>query len=111
MENTPVIKPKQAKHRKFMLVRYGRMSTLGFFEHQETQIPKLPGRIVVKTERGLELGELVGQLCPYKAGYFKLNPEQIKKYFDDSEIEISLESAGKFIRYATPEEISKKNNL
>jgi len=111
MENTPVIKPKQAKYRKFMLVRYGRMSTLGFFEHQETQIPKLPGRIVVKTERGLELGELVGQLCPYKAGYFKLNPEQIKKYFDDSEIEISLESAGKFIRYATPEDISEEKHL
>ncbi len=111
MENTPVIKPKQAKYRKFMLVRYGRMNTFGFFEHQEMQIPKLPGRIVVKTERGLELGELIGPLCPYKGGCFKLNPEQIKKYFDDSEIEFSIEPAGKFIRYATPEDISEERHL
>ena len=35
-------KPKQAKSKKYMLVRYGRMSSLGFFEHNETNIPKAP---------------------------------------------------------------------
>jgi len=111
MEKTSAIKPKQAKHKKFMLVRYGRMNALGFFEHHEIQIPKLPRRVVVKTDKGLELGELVGPLCPYKAGCFKLNQEQIKKYFDDSEIDIPIEPTGKFIRYATPEDISEERHL
>ncbi len=111
MAKTAAIKPKQAKHKKYMLIRYGRMSTLGFFEHHETQIPKLPSRVIVKTDRGLELGELAGQLCPYKAGQFKLNPEQIKKYFDDSNIDLSVEPTGKFIRYATPDDISEQRHL
>ena len=111
MAKTAAIKPKQAKHKKYILVRYGRMSTLGFFEHHETQIPKLPSRVIVKTDRGLELGELAGQLCPYKAGQFKLNPEQIKKYFDDSNIDLSVEPTGKFIRFATPDDISEQRHL
>ena len=55
---------------------------------------------MVKTERGLELGHLVGQVC-YKAGQFKLSPEQVKEYFDKSEIELSVAPAGKVIRFAT----------
>src|SRR4030042_6121075 len=101
MSDVASIKPKQAKNKKYMLVSFGRMNTLGWFEHHETNIPKLPCRVVVKTERGLELGHIVGQSCPYRAGQFKLSPEQIKKYFTDSEIDLVVEEAGKFIRFAT----------
>ncbi|MDD5064017.1 MAG: regulatory iron-sulfur-containing complex subunit RicT [Phycisphaerae bacterium] len=111
MTEITVIKPKQAKNKKYMLVSYGRMNTLGWFEHHEVNIPKLPCRVVVKTERGLELGRIVGQSCPYRAGQFRLSPEQTKKYFYDSEIDIVVEEAGKFIRYATPEDISEEKHL
>ena len=94
-----------------MLVRYGRMDTLSWFEHKETQIPKVPRRVVIKTDRGLELGYLVGQLCPYKAGQFRLNQEQVKKYFEDSEIDNPCEVIGKFVRYATSEDISEERHL
>jgi hypothetical protein len=101
MAKTVAAKPKQAKGKKYMLVSYGRMNALGFFEHHETRIPKLPSRVVIKTDRGLELGRLVGQLCPYKAGQFRLDQGQIKKYFDNSNIDFSVGLTGKFIRYAT----------
>jgi cell fate regulator YaaT (PSP1 superfamily) len=103
-------KPKPAKSKKYMLVRYGRMNSLGFFEHNETHIPKAPTRVVVKTERGLELGHLVGQVC-YKAGQFKLSPEQVKEYFDKSEIELSVAPAGKVVRFATAADISEERHL
>jgi cell fate regulator YaaT (PSP1 superfamily) len=111
MAKTAVTKPRQAKSKKYMLVRYGRMNTLGFFEHQETRIPKLPRRVVVKTDRGLELGQLVGQLCPYKAGQFKLSQSNIKKYFDNSGIDLAVEKTGRFIRYATAEDVSEERHL
>jgi len=111
MAKTTVINPKQAKNKKYMLVSYGRMNTLGWFEHHETKIPKKPSRVVVKTDRGLELGHIVGQLCPYKAGQFRLSQDQIKKYFDDSDIDLSIEQAGKFIRYATADDISEERHL
>ena len=111
MAKATAIKPKQAKNKKYMLVRYGRMDTLGWFEHKETQIPKVPSRVVIKTERGLELGQLVGQLCPYKAGQFKLNQDQVNKYFEDSEIDYSWGRTGKFVRYATAEDLSEERHL
>lgn len=87
------------------------MDTLGWFEHKETQIPRLSRRAVIKTNRGLELGQLVGQLCPYKAGQFRLNQVQVKKYFEDSEVDCSCDVVGKFVRYATSEDISEERHL
>ncbi len=51
-------KPKPVK-RKFVLVRYGRMNNLSLFEHNEAQMPRTPTRLVVKTDKGLELGQPV----------------------------------------------------
>jgi cell fate regulator YaaT (PSP1 superfamily) len=111
MTEAAAIKSKQAKNKKYMLVSYGRMNTLGWFEHHETNIPKMPSRVVVKTARGLELGRIVGQSCPYRGGQFRLNQDQIKKYFDDSEIDLSVDEAGKFIRFATADDISEERHL
>ena len=94
-----------------MLVRYGLMNNLGLFEHNEPNIPRLPSRVVVKTEKGLELGSVVGSLCPYKTGQFKLDSDQIQKYFQTSEITFSPEPSGKFIRFATNEDIGEEKHL
>jgi len=94
-----------------MLVRYGRMNALGFFEHNETEIPKVSARVVIKTERGLELGHIIGNLSSYRGGQFKLKPEQIKEYFSNSDIDFCPPRAGKFIRYATTADISEEWHL
>ena len=111
MSKNPATKPKQARHKKYMLVRYNRMNTLGLFGHQETRIPKVDTRVVVKTDRGLELGYLVGQLSSYRAGHLKFDGDQIKQYFDNSNIDITIEEAGKFVRYATAADISEERHL
>jgi cell fate regulator YaaT (PSP1 superfamily) len=109
-EATPP-KPKQAKSRKVLLVRYGHMNNLGLFEHNESHVPRTPARVVVKTEKGLELGHLVGQAGSYKDGRFKLSEEQICCYFTDSEITFPSEPIGKVIRFATPDDISEEQHL
>jgi len=111
MSDASTTRPKQAKSKKYMLVRYGRMDMVGLFEHNETRIPKLNTRVVVKTEKGLELGYLVGQLAFYKAGQIKLSDDQIKTYFSDSESQFSYEQAGKFIRFAAAEDVSEEQHL
>ena len=111
MSKAPATKPKQAKYKKYMLVRYSRMNTLGLFEHHENRIPKVDTRVVVKTDKGLELGYLVGQLSSYRAGQLKFDSDQIKKYFEDSNIDITIEQAGKFVRYATAADISEERHL
>ncbi len=111
MAETPVQKPKQAKNKKYMLVRYGRMSVLGFFEHSENRIPKVSTRVVVKTGKGLELGQMVGQLTSYRGGQFRLTEEQIKQYFGGGDAEFSLEKGGKFVRFATAADVSEDEHL
>jgi cell fate regulator YaaT (PSP1 superfamily) len=102
---------KQTKHKKFILVRYGQMGTLGLFEHHETDILKVHTRVVIKTKRGLELGHLVGRFSSYKAGQFRLSQEQLKEYFNNDDSEFSKGQAGKFIRYATAADISEERHL
>jgi cell fate regulator YaaT (PSP1 superfamily) len=111
MAKTAATRPKQGKYKKFMLVRYGLMDTLGWFEHNEAHITKEPARVVIKTDRGLELGHLVGQLCPYKAGHFRWNQDQVKQYFDNSEVDYSWGPVGRFVRYATAEDLSEERHL
>jgi len=109
-EETPA-KTKPAKNRKFLLVRYGRMNNLGLFEHNETQVPKTPTRVVVKTDKGLELGHLVGQLSHYKDGRFRLSEEQVASYYVTSEIQFNTEPVGKVVRLATADDISEEQHL
>jgi len=104
-------RPRQTKNKRYMLVRYGRMNALGFFEHHETKISKVKARVVIKTDRGLELGYLVGQLTAYKGGQFKLSDEQIEDYFEDSGIDFTPDHVGKFIRYASSADVSEERHL
>ncbi|MEK7995785.1 MAG: regulatory iron-sulfur-containing complex subunit RicT [Planctomycetota bacterium] len=104
-------KAKQARSKRYMLVRYGRMDSLGLFEHHEAAIPKQQNEVVVKTGRGLELGYLVGRFTCYRGGQFRLTEEQIREYFNASEVEFPLEQAGKFVRFATAADISEERHL
>ena len=94
-----------------MLVRYGRMNSLGLFEHNEAQVPRVPTRVVVKTDKGLELGHLVGQLSSYKDGRFRLAEDQICSYYVNSEMTFNSEPVGKVVRFATPDDISEEQHL
>ena len=111
MANAASIKSRQGKNKKYMFVRYGRMHNLGTFEHNEYNMPKGPARVVVKTDKGLELGYVVGHFSHYKSGQFRMDNEQIKKYYRDSEIDFPQKSSGKFIRFATTEDVSEEKHL
>jgi cell fate regulator YaaT (PSP1 superfamily) len=101
---------KLAKHKKYMLIRYGRMGAMGWFEHSESHLPRIHTRVVIKTERGLEMGEVVGPYC-YKAGQFRLNEEQVEKYYQDSGAEQVIEAGGTFERFATAQDIHEEEKL
>ncbi len=104
-------KQKPSRNKKFMLVRHTKMNLLDFFEHNQTEIPKTQQRVVIKTDRGLELGYLVGQLTTYRGGQFRLSNKQVREYFNNSEIDFSAQSGGRFVRFANAEDISEERHL
>ena len=67
-------------------------------------------KVIVKTERGLEMGEMVGPYC-YKAGQFKLTEEQVEKYYQDSGAEHVIEPGGVLERFATAQDIHEEQKL
>ncbi len=103
-------KHKRKDESKKMLVRYGKMGQLGWFEHNESQLPKAKTHVMVKTERGLEMGEVVGQHC-YKTGAFRKSCEQVKEYFGEGAEEYPLVGGGTFVRYATSEDINEERHI
>jgi cell fate regulator YaaT (PSP1 superfamily) len=111
MEDTSAAKPKLPRTKKYMLVRYGRMRALGLFEHNEAQIPAMPTRVVIKTDKGMELGSIVGSAGAYRAGQLKLAEDQLRKYFEDSEVPFTTEPAGRFMRYATAEDLNEEKHF
>jgi len=111
MSKTAPAKNKPQRHKKYLLIRHGQMNSVGLFEHDQAEVPKTPTRVVVKTEKGLELGYLVGQLTAYRGGQFRLSPEQIKEYYQTSEIEYTAEPVGRFVRYATAADINEERHL
>ncbi|MHC4754042.1 MAG: PSP1 domain-containing protein [Planctomycetota bacterium] len=106
-----VTRQKLEKNKKYMLVRHGRMHNLSWFEHNEKMISRIPAKVIIQTKRGLELGDLVGQLSPYKGGSFKLSPEQVNQYFVDSEIEFPKEIEGRFVRFASDEDVREELHI
>lgn len=110
MAQEEITKPKGQKHNKLMLVRYGRMGVLGWFEHNEAQIPKNKSHVIVKSDRGLELGQLVGPFN-YRSGNYRSTPEQVEAYFTQGDKEFSLTTGGRFVRFATHEDIREQEHL
>ncbi|MFA5293510.1 MAG: regulatory iron-sulfur-containing complex subunit RicT [Phycisphaerae bacterium] len=111
-DNTDDIKSKPSHHpaEKKMLVRYGKTSLTGWFAHDEKNIPKAQSKVMIKTERGLEIGEVVGKFC-YKAGAFKKSEESVIDYYEVGPAECPVTVGGRFVRYATEQDLSEEHHI
>jgi cell fate regulator YaaT (PSP1 superfamily) len=109
MSQSEVNKPKGQKA-KLMLVKYGRIGLMGWFEHHENHIPLTKKYVVIKTERGLELGEIVG-VHNYKGGQFKSTPEQVNAYYCNCGKDQPIGEGGSFVRFATHEDLHEQEHL
>ncbi|MBW8017112.1 MAG: signal peptidase [Planctomycetes bacterium] len=111
MVQTDTGKAKGPKDNKnLLLIRYGRMGFFGWFTHNGVHVEKTRTRVVIKTKRGLELGDIVGPFC-YKGGRFKDSCKQIEKYYEKRSKDYPLAEGGTFVRYAKPEDIMEAEHL
>ena len=103
-----VQKDKLYKHK--MLVKYGKMGYLGWFDHNETNIPHTPSKVVIKTERGLEIGTLVGEHS-YRGGNLKTKCSDLLEYFEKESEEYPIGEGGTFVRFASDEDLSEEKHI
>jgi len=96
--------------KKLMLVRYGRLGLLGWFEHSESHIPRVASRVIIKTKRGLEMGEIVGTFN-YREGQFRSTIEDYQDYYHATPRDTPLAEGGTFVRFATEEDLLECKHL
>ena len=101
--------PSRARERT-MLVRYGKMGLIGSFRHAEREIPPTDQHVVVHTDRGLEIGQLV---CPFyhSKGQCSIPKEKIESYCQKSGPNYPFTSQGRFVRYATDQDLNEQRHL
>jgi cell fate regulator YaaT (PSP1 superfamily) len=98
------------KEKDVVLVRYGSMGHLGWFKHKLPHIRKTETRVVIKTERGLELGDIVGPHC-YKGGHFRCDRKGLEDYYENRSRDFPLAGGGTLVRYATKADVSEEKHL
>jgi len=98
------------ERQRTMLVRYGKMGMLGQFQHHEREIAPTARHVVVHTERGLELGEIVSPFC-HQRGTCSISRERINEYTRKGGSNYPLSREGRFVRFATEQDLNEQRHL
>lgn len=90
-------------------VRYGAMRMIGEFTYRPNTVFKCGAKVVVQTERGIELGEQVSLTCH---GCDKsVSRDQISRYIQNSGPEFYRLGSGRILREATPQDVAEHDHL
>lgn len=90
-------------------VRFGYMNHIGEFTHEPGMLFGCGGKVVIRSERGIELGEQVSLTCH---GCDKsVNRDQMKAYIDNSGPDFLRLKAGQILREATPSDLTDAAHL
>ncbi len=90
-------------------VRYGAMNWIGEFQYKPGQVFKCGGKVIIQTDRGVEIGEQVSVSC---GGCDKaVSRDQIKEYVRNSGPEFYRLRSGRILREASAQDIEEAARL
>lgn len=99
------------KHRpRTILIRYGMMGMVGQFRHSERDIPKTNSHVVVNTDRGLEIGEVISPYCHHR-GNFDQSWEEIDEYCGNAGSQYPFSRQGRIVRMASDQDLAEQRHL
>ncbi len=102
-ESSPPPKP-------LLAVRYGYLGWVGEFRHDPGLKLRWSDRVVIKTERGLEIGMPVAAACDETCPKV-VRPEQQKVYVQASGEDYLQRGAGEIMRVATTEDLAEQRRI
>jgi cell fate regulator YaaT (PSP1 superfamily) len=92
------------------VVRYGAMRSIGEFRHNsETPIPR-GVKVVIRSERGVELGEVVVPICA-ECDRLHLTSDQLKQFIRDNGPDYPFRRDGRVLRLANPQDVIDYRHL
>lgn len=90
-------------------VRYGYMNFIGEFTHEPDMLFTCGGRVVVRSDRGIELGKQVSLTC--SGCSHSVSRDQIRRYIENSGPEFLRLGAGHILREATANDLMENQHL
>ena len=92
-----------------MAVRFGAMSRIGEFSYRPGTVFKCGARVVIQTDRGVEIGQQVSLSC---GGCSKaVSREQVLRYVQNSGPEFYELQSGRILREATERDLAEQAQL
>jgi cell fate regulator YaaT (PSP1 superfamily) len=95
-----------------VVVRFGRMKLIGEYRYDGDVKPGCGSKLLVKTHRGLEIGELLTSTCPNAGCSKSVTRKQMLEYIENSGgSDFPFYTDGRALRVATVEELARHNTL
>ncbi len=103
--------PKNTSRRNSAVVRYGYMANVGEFRHNLDH-PLKPGRkVVIRTERGVELGEVLAEVTDDEDRPDGVAPDRLEQYIRDNGNDYPFRRGGRILREAGEQDIIDHRHL
>jgi len=93
------------------IVRYGAMGYVGEFTHKPGLTIPCGSKVVVQTERGIELGEPIGVVGDFSGCEPGLARAQVQTYLTNSGPEFCRPYAGRILRVASEQDVNEHKRL
>jgi len=91
---------------KTLVVRFGSMKLVGEFQHAGSAKPGCGSKVVVRTFRGVELGEMLTSTCPNSGCSKSVSRQEMLQYIDNSGgHDYPFFTEGKVLRIATKDDL------
>ena len=98
------------RRKRAILVRYGKMGFVGQFRHSEREIPAGITHVVAKTERGMEIGEIISPFF-HRRGSCTIPSEQIDRYYKANGSSYPISTHGTVVRFASNTDLNDQHHL
>ena len=93
-----------------VVIRYGLMGHLGQFRHNLQPAPARGVNVVVRTDRGVELGEVV-TVVSEETGLGCIAPRQLEEHIEANGPDYPFRRDGKVLRLANPQDLIDQRHL
>ncbi|GAB4387073.1 MAG: hypothetical protein Kow0022_18120 [Phycisphaerales bacterium] len=97
---------------KSIVVRFGLMGMIGEFPYRGDATPGCGSKIVVRTHRGIEIGDMLTSTCPNSGCPTSVSREQMLAYIENSGgRQYPFFNNGRALRVATAEDLRRQQEL
>ncbi|MFP4053698.1 MAG: regulatory iron-sulfur-containing complex subunit RicT [Phycisphaerae bacterium] len=93
-----------------VVVRYGLMRYVGEFRHNLDTTPRPGSHVVIRTDRGVELGEVIAAVSD-ETGYGKIPCDRLEEFLQQNGSEYPFRRNGRVLRAANRQDIIDQRHL